>query len=271
MWTSVTDTVTLGPMQTQTYQPGEDPPADRPGDAGARLRKLRKAKGLTGEELAERAHTTATQISRLEQGKRSMSLKWIRVLARALEVPEEELSPIGTPARVVPLRYVVASSFAEDAPRWNEPPDEAIHVPPTIRNHYECFAALVADDSADRLYPKGTILIVRGLAHIEPPLMIGAKVLVAHYATDLRTGDLFEVLAGLLDRSYAGDLAVALRTNNRQLPASVMVRPAPHAAGGMAERFAPAPAAAEPAVSYTPEPTDRAEILGVIIMAMTPE
>jgi transcriptional regulator with XRE-family HTH domain len=52
----------------------------------SRLRALRATLGLSLDELAERTHLSASTISRLETGKRSISLDVLVPLARALQV-----------------------------------------------------------------------------------------------------------------------------------------------------------------------------------------
>lgn len=52
----------------------------------ARLRSLRTTQGLSLDELAARSHLSASTISRLETGRRSVSLDVLLPLARALQV-----------------------------------------------------------------------------------------------------------------------------------------------------------------------------------------
>lgn len=58
---------------------------------GARVRSLRNKKGLSQEKLAELANLHRTYISSVELGARNISLKNIQALAKALDVPIEEL------------------------------------------------------------------------------------------------------------------------------------------------------------------------------------
>jgi transcriptional regulator with XRE-family HTH domain len=58
---------------------------------GARVRELRLAKGLSQEELAERAGLHRTYLSSLERGQRNVGLDNILDLAAALEVPPARL------------------------------------------------------------------------------------------------------------------------------------------------------------------------------------
>lgn len=58
---------------------------------GLRLKTLRKEKGLSQEELAERSGLNRPYISGIEQGKRNVSLEVMEKLAKALGVGIGEL------------------------------------------------------------------------------------------------------------------------------------------------------------------------------------
>jgi len=58
---------------------------------GARVRALRLARGLSQEQLAERAGLHRTYVSSLERGQRNVGLDNILDLAAALEVPTARL------------------------------------------------------------------------------------------------------------------------------------------------------------------------------------
>lgn len=60
---------------------------------GERLRELRSKKGISQEELAERAGLHRTYVSSVERGERNISLVNIEHLARALGVTLAELMP----------------------------------------------------------------------------------------------------------------------------------------------------------------------------------
>jgi len=60
----------------------------------ARLREIRKAKGLTLQQVAERIKpepTTAQTIGRLETGVRTLTLDWVERIAEAMDVDSGEL------------------------------------------------------------------------------------------------------------------------------------------------------------------------------------
>jgi transcriptional regulator with XRE-family HTH domain len=56
------------------------------GDLGENLRAARKRLELTQEQVAERSGVHATEVSRIEAGKRDPKVSTLRRLARAVEV-----------------------------------------------------------------------------------------------------------------------------------------------------------------------------------------
>lgn len=58
---------------------------------GKRVRSLREAKGVSQEELAEKAELDRTYISSVERGKRNISLVNITLIAKALGVKPSKL------------------------------------------------------------------------------------------------------------------------------------------------------------------------------------
>jgi len=67
----------------------------------ARLRALRRQRGWSLDDLAERAHLSASTISRIETGKRSIGLDVLIALAAALGVDAGELLAVDDDADVV--------------------------------------------------------------------------------------------------------------------------------------------------------------------------
>lgn len=57
---------------------------------GQRVKLLRKGKGLSQEDLAEKSGLNRPYISAIEQGKRNVSLEVIEKLAEALEIAIKE-------------------------------------------------------------------------------------------------------------------------------------------------------------------------------------
>lgn len=58
---------------------------------GDNVRRLRKAKGLTQEQLAEAAHISAVHLNRIEGGKASLSVAVAYALADALSTSADSL------------------------------------------------------------------------------------------------------------------------------------------------------------------------------------
>jgi DNA-binding XRE family transcriptional regulator len=71
------------PMEVSAAKP-DDP---RVAGLGENLRRARTALGLTQEEVAERSGVHATEVSRIEAGKRDPKVSTLMRLAKAVEVP----------------------------------------------------------------------------------------------------------------------------------------------------------------------------------------
>jgi transcriptional regulator with XRE-family HTH domain len=61
------------------------------GDFGRNLRRIRERHDLTQEEVAHRSGVHATEVSRIETGKRDPRVSTLERLAKALEVSPGEL------------------------------------------------------------------------------------------------------------------------------------------------------------------------------------
>jgi transcriptional regulator with XRE-family HTH domain len=62
-------------------------------EVGRRIRELRLNKHLLQEELARRAGLSASALSNFEQGRRRISLEWLRKISRVLGVTVSDLIP----------------------------------------------------------------------------------------------------------------------------------------------------------------------------------
>ena len=62
-----------------------------PKQMGARIRRLRKAKGMSQQDVADKAGLTRVFITRVEAGQQDPSLSTINAIARALDVSAAEL------------------------------------------------------------------------------------------------------------------------------------------------------------------------------------
>lgn len=71
---------------------------------GARLKEIRKARGLTQESLAEKVDLTPQYLSRLEAGHQSPSVETVARLAEALDLELCELFDFGHQGTVKEVR-----------------------------------------------------------------------------------------------------------------------------------------------------------------------
>ena len=62
-------------------------------EVGRRIRQLRQKKGLLQEVAARKAGLSASALSNFEQGRRRISLEWLRKLGKVLGVPVSDLIP----------------------------------------------------------------------------------------------------------------------------------------------------------------------------------
>jgi transcriptional regulator with XRE-family HTH domain len=65
-------------------------------DYGKAVRVARAISGLQQKELADRAQLNSSYVSLIEMGKRKPSLKAVRALSNALELPPDLLTLLGT-------------------------------------------------------------------------------------------------------------------------------------------------------------------------------
>lgn len=62
-------------------------------EVGRKIRELRQDKGLLQEELARKAGLSASALSNFEQGRRRISLEWLRKISKVLGVTVSDLIP----------------------------------------------------------------------------------------------------------------------------------------------------------------------------------
>lgn len=91
----------------------DEHPTDLDALVRSRLRSLRRSLGWSLDTLAERSHLSASTISRLETGKRSVSLDVLVPLARALQIDLDSLLEADTPDTDVVIRPVASHRAGE--------------------------------------------------------------------------------------------------------------------------------------------------------------
>lgn len=86
-----------------------------------RINALRRAAGLTQAQLAQIVGCASMQISNLENGKRELTLHWMRRIARALGVATSDLLPdIDAPDRLDLETRQFAERFAAATPEQRD-------------------------------------------------------------------------------------------------------------------------------------------------------
>ena len=201
-----------------------------------------------------------------------LTLAWMQRLSTQLLCAPGDL--IDETGGSLPIDIEIAAAFSEQAPATFDvmkPP--RLQAPPGLRDPGQCAAGHVLDNSADRLYPPGSTVIYRRREHLGERIRRGAKVVVRHYTTSRADGLTMEILVGLLDAATTGDVVLLTRSTERRVPASVIIQPALlQMSGGFGDRFSLSPDLMfGPDIRYEARPGDPAEILGVVVMAITPE
>lgn len=221
-----------------------------------RAKEIRELRGLSVAKAARDLAVTRGEFYKVERGERRLTDVWIGKLANYYGVPPRNLVDNGPLS--VSINYVVKKCV--DSPiavqsqavekRWVEPPG-------FVMAPQDCVGAVIQDDSANRLYPPGTEVIVRERGKLGRRLKRGDRVLVKHFAATRAEGIVLEVVVGVLDVTVAGDLVVLLQTHNRTMAGAVVLR---HGVDGAVKEL-----------DYEPEDGDQGEIVGVIVAAIMPQ
>jgi transcriptional regulator with XRE-family HTH domain len=239
------------------------------------LRSLRERLGLSQEKVAGAAGISIAYYGALERGDRRINADTARRLQPVLRCGVGNLLLQASDAGAIPLRIAIAAVDSEDRPlQYDLPSPHEWLQAPRLTDVNDCFAAEIFDDSADRDFPKGTILVVRQFTDVPAALRSGAKVVVRFRLSPIQSEvppATHEILYGTLDRNVQGDLLLATRTRNRLVPRQTLIQSLPAAAApGLGERpFVSAPR--DGVFAYLPRPDDSAEILGLVIYSMGPE
>lgn len=232
-----------------------------------RLHELRRLRGLTQNKLAGLAGISGQQIGHLERGERRMTFAQAELLAPHLGcAPADLLSH--AEGISIPVTCRIAAAFSESAPvdYHMDPPQARVPALPGLKTPEDCFAAELLDNSADRLYPAGSVLVARPVGR---SIALGSKIIFRHCTGSGASRRTMEILVGLLELAPTGDLTLALRSENSELPASVTIKRRESSTGLGESRLEPAAIGAS--VEYQAAPDDPGEIIGLVVMAITPE
>jgi transcriptional regulator with XRE-family HTH domain len=135
----------------------------------SRLKELRVAKGMTQEQLGDRAGCHFSTINKLETGKQQLTTTWLDKLARGLGVSAAELLADSETALNgkgerklggVFVRGVVQAGQWSEQPEWDPSDWYLMTVPVDGKSRADRrFGVEVKGPSMNLLYPEGSILI----------------------------------------------------------------------------------------------------------------
>ena len=136
------------------------------------IRKIRKRRGLTQEELASECDTHKNIISRLETGKIGLSLTWMETLSKVLKVNKWELvdDTYRAPSYVDVSRVFFSTGSNEIK--------KGAKIPPPIEAETDegLWAYKMIDNSMEQLIPRGSIMLAADPNIHDLPIEIGSVV-----------------------------------------------------------------------------------------------
>ena len=233
------------------------------------LRELRRRAGLPQRLVAAAAGISIAYYGALERGDKRINADTAERLRWPLRCAVGDLLA-GAHGVSVAVEIAVAAAEAHARPASFDLPEPHDRLRPGRLDDAEnCFAAEVYDDSADLDFAPGTILVVRGTAHLRVPLRAGDRIVTRFYLDALEPAaarPTHEILCGILDRNIVGDLVLITRSRNRRLPRHVLIQTAAPGPTDRAIEVAPRDAT----IDYRPRPEDPGAILGLVVYAMGP-
>lgn len=228
------------------------------------LQHLRQAFGLTQQQVGDVLGVTQTQAARFEQGINSLSIYQVRQLAAHFDVPDWAVITPG--AQPIPVLYRIRKHGFEAPPGKAAlqlaRADGHVKLRGSIEAFEQCFAAEVIDNSADLIYPRGSLLVARRTRFLGPELEIDGRTnfIARLFATNYANQDTSEILVGLLDHQVDGTLALVLRSSDRQLGTAKLR--ARESAVELSEPTRTLLANRARPIAYSPQLGDLGEIIG---------
>jgi len=248
---------------------GRPPKSTGPPRYANRLRQLRQRLGLSQQEVATQAGISGAYYGALERGDKRINADTAQRLHGPLRCAVSDLLT-GTRGVSVPLLFAIAAAEASTRPDYFELPEPNERLQPgRVTEPEECFAAEIADDSADRDFAPGTLLFLRPLARLRKPLRAGAKVVARFFLDGNGDRATHEILYGVLDQNILGDLVLITRTRNRLIPRHALIQAAAVSGFGLSEPRSPQ-LLRDGTIDYQSRPADPAELLGVVVYVMGP-
>lgn len=125
-----------------------------------RIKAIMKEKGLTNEALAERVKAHPVTVSRLVNGRRPLSERWLEKFGEALGVDPIEIYTAPSAVRLVPVKAAVQAGVFSESAEWD--PDDwydvAVPNDPEIAG-LELFGAEVRGPSMNLRYPQHSVVV----------------------------------------------------------------------------------------------------------------
>lgn len=232
--------------------------SDLRSDVARRVRAKRGDQSQTA--LATALGWPQQKLSNIELGKTRLAWEDAQDLADALGCTAMEFFADLPPS--LPVLFHIAGGFSERLDHAvQSPPFEWVAAPRFLQRPDECFAAVILDDSADRIYPAGSTVFVRRREKLDTGLEPGNRVLIANHRNGPGGPEIFEVLVGRVDLTMSGDIIVTTASRNTQVVPSYLIPRAKITHGLLAEsaaHFRPG------RIDYAPAADDRVTILGRI-------
>lgn len=231
------------------------------------LRNIRVARGLSVDQLAHLVGASRSKLYKLENGSHRLTDVWIDRLATALNAAPGDFLTATAPS--IPVSHYISAAFS-DLDRFEIPaPLEHLSPPRRLSRAEDCRACEVHDDSSDRIYPKGSLVVLRPPDRLHTAMKPGDRIVIRHFVETKSDGRIMEILLGHLDRTITGDLVLLTRSTNRQLPSAVTIRRAAdpeHSLRDTQGRFSHL--ADHVITDYEVDHDDQAEIMGVVAMVI---
>ncbi|OCK08635.1 phage repressor like transcriptional regulator, XRE family [Thalassospira sp. KO164] len=125
------------------------------------IRKLRKLRGWSQGELAERVSGTTSQISRLENGNLQLTMKWLETISNALNCkPYQLISNVQETVKIPIIGWVSAGAFTNSETVAIEEMSYHDTIECAGVDPNSCFALRINGDSMNLIAPEGSTIIV---------------------------------------------------------------------------------------------------------------
>lgn len=167
-----------------------------------RLKELRKARGLTQQQVADALGLHLTNYNKLENGRTKLDQERIAALARILNCDPLDLVFNAPSVRIVKVRQHVQAGNWSDSPLWPEDdwydvavPDDQTWRPIALH------AAETRGPSMNRRYPEGSALIFASVYDTDESLKPGRRYIVEQERPD----GLYESTVKTLSKDETGE------------------------------------------------------------------